>query len=557
LAIAERVKRVRPDLWMLFGGPGVHGVDAALIERFSFVDAVLRGEGEEALAELLADWTPGTQPRFKGRAGFTWRAADGAAVREPDRAPMQDLDKLAAPAWELLPALAEYKAITGADDGLVPVDSGRGCAFDCSFCTIGRYWRRRSRTLSPARLADEIEALGGLAGARQAYLCHDIFGADRAHALAFCAEMETRQTLPFEVRARLDHLDDELVDAMAHAGCYRVLVGIESAASAVRERANKDLCGLDTPELLRRIAHLAEAGITPILSLILGLPGETRDDLEASLDFLSDAAARTGRGGAQLSLHLVNPQPGCALGEELGEGSSEVPGIPPDMALGAGLSAAERALIEAHPDLFSTWHLLTNQAGGAEHLVFLHAIAKHLPALLMRYPRTHAALRERTAKSTLALFEERRAARFSFEAQARRLADPAVDALLAWEQAKLRTSARGGPWRHCQLHWSEGTTDLELHLEPLELTDDVAALTRALAAGQPLPSHPTPTHFLVGSASDGVAIATHRVSPDLFRIYLDLGESCRGAGPAPDRELVQHLATFNDGILLRLTQLQP
>jgi len=65
-------------------------------------------------------------------------------------------------------------------------------------------------------------------GARSAYLCHDIFGANRGQALAFCSALEARGApVPFEVRARADHLDLELLTAMRRAGGYRVLIGVE------------------------------------------------------------------------------------------------------------------------------------------------------------------------------------------------------------------------------------------------------------------------------------------------------------------------------------------
>jgi len=553
LCIAERMRRAFPTLPILIGGPGTQGVDAALIERFPFVDAVLRGEGEEALTGLLTDAQTSGTLSFRGHAGFTWRDPSGRIVREPDRSPLADLDAVAAPAWDLLPPLADYKALTGAADGLVPVDSGRGCAYDCSFCTIGRYWRRRSRALSPLRLADEIEALQQLPGARQAYLCHDIFGADKQHALAFCNELEHRKdagrALPFEVRARLDHLDAELIERMAAAGCYRVLVGVESASKRVREAANKDLKGTDTAELERRVLLLAEAGITPILSLILGLPGEEREDLADSLNFLARTTAHATRGGAQVSLHLVNPQPGCGLSEGLADATREVPGIPPDMALGAGLTAPERVLIEAHPDLFSTWHLLTNQVGGAAHLRFLHEIAREVPEVLMRYPRTHLAVMQHTGQGALELFEQRRAQKIIFDTQARLLADERIDALLAWEQSKLRGAARLGPWRQGTLDFEDGGRPIELHHEPLELPADIEPNT-------PL----GPAYFLVGRATPTdftSAMATRRISADLFHIYQDLGKACRGHAAPPARELLEHLATLEGGALISLPTSPP
>ncbi|MBL8863151.1 MAG: B12-binding domain-containing radical SAM protein [Planctomycetes bacterium] len=435
LAILERIRARERALPLWLGGPGTTGVDAALVTRTGCVDAVVRGEGEVTTTELIQATAAGSSPR--GVAGVTWRAADGRAVREPDRAPIADLVRLAPCAWHLLPSIAEYKRITGAADGLVPIDSGRGCVYDCSFCTIGRFWSRRSRVLPPERLAYEVCALRGIEGARAAYLCHDLFGANRAHAVAFCRELLQRGTpVPWEVRARADHLDRELLALMGHAGCYRVLLGIESAAATVRERCDKQLD--PRLDLLALVRDCVECGVTPILSVILGLPGEGPAEREASLDFCARAALL---GGVNVSLHLVNPQPGCGLGQEFGGEARAVEGIPPDMARGAGETAPERGWIARHPELFTTFALLPGDEAEQRALA---QIAEALPEVLQRYPRTFALLRRVLGLSAGELFEVWQREGRSFEACARARRDPLVDDLLAVEQAAVRAGALAG-----------------------------------------------------------------------------------------------------------------
>ncbi|QDU68469.1 B12-binding domain-containing radical SAM protein [Engelhardtia mirabilis] len=508
LAIADQLRRRAPQVPVWLGGPGVTGVDVALIERFSAVGLVARGEGERTLPELLGRLAEGAGPA--GVAGVTWRAADGRAVREPDRPPLADLDEVAPYAWDLLPSIAEYKALTGEDEGLVPIDSGRGCVYDCSFCTIGRYWNRRSRTLPAPRLAEEIAALAAIPGARNAYLCHDIFGADRRHALELCRLLEERDAgVPWEVRARIDHLDDELVGAMASAGCYRVLLGVESADGSVRNRNGKRMEeGFDVVE---RVGRLGDAGITPILSLILGLPGEGEAELRATCELALACSLRT---GAQLSFHLVNPQPGCGLGEQQGARSRPVVGIPPDMALGAGLTEPERELIEAHPDLFSTWALLTDLPGGVEHLRRLHALSQGLPPLLMRYPRSFALVARRRGLDALDLFDHLVATGRSFESLARSERDALVDDCLAWEQAQLRAAVliAGDGQRSCGAPRPAGVL--------LRARHDLAALAGALRAGGPIDPVTRACDYLV--AADERGTRTLAVSADVADLLGEL-----------------------------------
>lgn len=518
LAIAHDVRAALPGVPIVLGGPGIGGVERAVLERFPHIDAVLHGEAERTLPELLGQIQDGaiTAPV----PGLTWRPAPGEIETSAGPSYLRDLNELPAPAWHLLPPLSRYKEITGEDEGLVPIDSGRGCVYDCSFCSIGRYWGRRSRPLPPARLVDEVRSALALPGARNAYLCHDLFGADRAGALEFCERLSAGGPVPWEARARVDHLDPELLLAMGRAGCYRVLLGVESADPAVRARNNKATS--EDLDVLACVDACAAAGITPILSLILGLPGEDDAALDASLDLCADAALRA---GVNLSLHLANPQPGCALGDEFADGSEPVEGIPPDMAFGTGRSAHERALIEQHPDLFTTWNQLPLPRA---RLIELASMAKELPPALMRYPRTWALLRRCVAGTTRAVWTAWKASGISLEGFVRTQRNPRLDDVLAWEQAQLRAAAAGAPADHgpAPEHRPRATGEV------LNCAHDLTELTPTLMASSPPPAALEPeaglsahltqrsTCLLVTPAPrPGISgVRTLRISSDIARL---------------------------------------
>jgi len=510
IAIARLVRERAPDMRILFGGPGTGGVDGQLLERFPWIDAVVRGEGEETLPELLEQLDRGRDPA--GVAGVTWRTANGRVVREPDRPAMRDLNQLPAPAWDLLPPLKRYKAITGETEGLTPIDSGRGCVFDCSFCSIGRYWSRRSRPLPAPRLAAEVAAVAEMPGGRTAYLCHDLFGADRDHALAVCDALEANEVaVPWECRARLDHMDSELAVRMASAGCTRVLLGVESADPQVRARNQKGMAADIDP--LEVVDHCSQAGIATILSLILGLPGEDRAALARTLDLCADAALRD---GVHISLHLANPQPGCALGEEFGaRAHAPLEGVPPDMAWGAGESAPERALIAAHPDIFSTFALLPLPESELRELA---AIAKLLPPVLHRYPRTFSLLRRRRGENALELTSAWIQCARSFESFARDARDPLVEDTLAWEQARVRAAVRGD-LAGTTVDAQSPTHAPQRRVEVLRSRHDLASLTPALIAHTANPPLGRERAFVVRPPRDQAgAVGTLHVSDDVARL---------------------------------------
>ena len=510
---------------VLLGGPGTTGVDRALLARFDCIDAVVRGEAELSLCEWIDAIESGVEPR--GIAGVTWRDAQGRIHAEDDRRPISDLNELADYAWHLLPPLSDYKAITGEGDGLVPIDSGRGCVYDCSFCTIGRFWSRRSRPLPAERLADEVCAVASMPAGKQAYLCHDLFAADRAHALAFCDELSRREVrVPWEVRARVDHLDTELCERMASAGCYRVLLGIESGSARVRERNAKGMRA--EVDVESRIDACAAAGITPILSLILGLPGEGESELRESLELCTRVAARF---AVNVSLHLVNPQPGCSLGEEFGADARALEGIEPDMAFGTGRSRVERELIAAHPDIFSTYALLPLPE---EHLRELSHIAQCLPPVLEKTPRSFAALCKLRGMDTLDLLRVERDSARSLEECLSACEDPRVQALLAWERAQHELasgeSLAPGEWQSCVIRSSldlRAARDAALGSAPWPEVDseesDYVLLRRATRV----------------PGSDR-RVTTHRVGPDVPKLLALLGH---GAASECIHELAAPLRT--------------
>ena len=441
----------------------------------------------------------------------------------------------------MLPPLPAYKALTGESEGLTPLDSGRGCAYDCSFCTIGRYWQRRSRPLPADRLAKEILSLPDMPGAKQAYLCHDLFGADRGHAMELCERLiQAGSPVPFEVRARLDHLDEALLEHMAQAGCYRVLLGVESASTHVRERHQKNMRTDIDP--LKVVDACEAVGIVPILSLILGLPGEGPAELTETLELCAAASLRK---GVHLSLHLVNPQPGCGLGETHAEGSQPVPDIRPDMALGAGLSAAERALIAQHPDLFSCFHLLpaSEFPGGIEDLRELAAMAQGLPELWLRYPRSWNLAQRLLDLDALALWRTLRADGRSFAGWVSAQQDPRLSACLRWEQASIRVMAKtegalSGPSPASD--WLPRPAG-EVVPSPIPLGELAASLRDGTALPELGPEEPfavIPVDGIFGS------VRTLRISPDTHKVLGWLAQQPRkprSAAPPALQSLLEPL----------------
>jgi radical SAM superfamily enzyme YgiQ (UPF0313 family) len=167
-------------------------------------------------------------------------------------------------------------------DFWVPVQTRRGCPNDCSYCSTAAIQGRKMRTRSPREVVELVARLAR-AGCRRFYFVDNSFNIPESHALEICHCM--KELAPrVEWRCILyPHLvREELVRAMAEAGCVEVSLGCESGCARILRALNKRF----TPDDVRAATGLLVAhGIRCIGFLLLGGPGETRETVEESLAF--------------------------------------------------------------------------------------------------------------------------------------------------------------------------------------------------------------------------------------------------------------------------------
>ena len=124
LAALRRLKTQHSELITVLGGIGAAGVDELIIKRFPSIDFVCRGEGEDALRELLDRLETGADTRAPD--GFVCRL-EGKPRVNSRRQRIRDLDRIEVNAWDYLD-LSRYS--------LINVSTARGCPFPCTFCDV-------------------------------------------------------------------------------------------------------------------------------------------------------------------------------------------------------------------------------------------------------------------------------------------------------------------------------------------------------------------------------------------------------------------------------------
>jgi anaerobic magnesium-protoporphyrin IX monomethyl ester cyclase len=255
------------------------------------IDFVVIGEPEMTVLELADTLEPGDLAELENVRGIAFNK-DGKIVKPPLRPVIEDLDSLPFPARHLLPMKEFFEAATkrpisgNLKKPSIRMLTSRGCGHACIFCSnyivMGRKWRARSAE----NVVREIEQIVRDYGVKQIDFLDDNMTLDRERMLKICdfiiaKKLNVEWCTPNGVRA--DCLDEELLAKMKKAGCKRILVAPESGVQrVVDEVINKRQ---DLKKVEEAVSAAKKAGIEVGCFFILGMPGETKEDMKATIAF--------------------------------------------------------------------------------------------------------------------------------------------------------------------------------------------------------------------------------------------------------------------------------
>lgn len=258
-------------------------------------DIIVIGEGELTLEELIPhlarqgmsglerikgiaflDPSSGPSPRRDGRVMHTLprpQIKDLSAQPWPDREAI-DLERYLE-TWRTHHGVRSLSLITA-----------RGCPYTCTWCShtvFGHTHRRRT----VVDVANEVAYLVERYRPDQLWYADDVFTIHRRWFLEYAAELKRRDLrIPFECISRADRLDEQVVDALAEMGCFRLWIGAESGSQrildAMKRKANVE-------DIQAKTRLLQARGIQVGMFIMLGYEGEEVSDIEATVDHLKKA----------------------------------------------------------------------------------------------------------------------------------------------------------------------------------------------------------------------------------------------------------------------------
>lgn len=367
--VAAILRSRNQELPILLGGPHATMLHREILAQFSQFDVVVRHEADETFANVLKNLD---RRLFDFIPGVSWRRSSrhsGLSFTE-GKPKVENLDSLPIYSYDHYPV-----AELGLD--LLRIEAGRGCPFECTFCSTAGFFQRSFRLKSAGRLVRELELLRKRYGYSDFKLDHDMFTVNRNKVVEFCEAVQGRG-FRWRVSARVDCVDRELLRLMADAGCVGLYFGIETGSVRMQRICRKRL----DLALVRPILDAArEFGIETTASFITGYPEETAADQNDTLDMAGDAM----RPGCLVQLHLLMPEPGTPMFERMGD-AIQYDGYGGRFNANIFGPGDERLILD-HPDLFSTYYFYPGEVTREEHVFAVEVLdlLRRAGPIVLRY----------------------------------------------------------------------------------------------------------------------------------------------------------------------------
>jgi radical SAM superfamily enzyme YgiQ (UPF0313 family) len=271
------VIKAKTGIPLILGGPHISALPRTLPEEFS---AGVLGEGEETFGEIVSLLDRGQKmipETLEKIPGLVFRDGE-KPVLSPPRPLIEPLDSIPHP-WRL------WK---GFDPNTTWIFTSRGCPYSCRFCFSSHYWKK-CRFFSPGYVAEEIRLLVERHGLLFLVVMDDLFAIDPRRLTDIRYEMQGLPPLNLVATIRAELATEELCLILRSMGVAYVQLGLESGSDRVLKYLKGDSASVSGNQLALDLCRKHD--ISAVASFIIGSPGETPEDLEATCRFIEENLA--------------------------------------------------------------------------------------------------------------------------------------------------------------------------------------------------------------------------------------------------------------------------
>lgn len=297
LMLTNFIKTISKDICIIAGGHHPTMFPRLMLKEKS-IDFVVTGEGESVFPKLIKKLISGNKD-FSNLDNVFY-SDNGEIKGKKTNNNFVDIKSLPIPKRELLLGYQEMPA-----NWLSSIISSRGCPFNCAYCGSKNMLGRVIRSREIGDIIDEVREMNSEFGVTYFWFVDDTFNVKKGFAEEIALEMgKMKDFISWECNIRLDLTNKKQLETFKENGCEYIWVGVESGSERMLKLINK---GITKEKIREKTRLLSNSKIKWAAYFMLGLPGETIEELQETLDFIYELKPN------HAQVNLFNPLPGTKL----------------------------------------------------------------------------------------------------------------------------------------------------------------------------------------------------------------------------------------------------
>ena len=297
---AEFSKKIKAksDIPIVWGGIHPSLLPKQCLES-DYIDYVIIGEGEETIIEFTDNLK--NKKSFKKISGLGYKER-GVINVNPKRPFIKNLDQYRLD-FNLID-LEKYIFKLDKYNRVIAYKTSRGCPYNCAFCYNHQFNRNQWRAWSTEIVIEDINFLKEKYKIEAVKFYDDNFFVDKERALKILRTIN----LPSHTEVRIDAIDESLAQELKRLNSFDLLIGMESGSNRLLELINKRIT---VDDIVRAVKILAKNGLKASYSTMVGLPGETKEEFNSTIDLMYQTYKIHSQAGFTMGAYL--PYPGSKL----------------------------------------------------------------------------------------------------------------------------------------------------------------------------------------------------------------------------------------------------
>jgi len=275
---AAYIRKAHPNALIFAGNTVAYSIPEILL-RNSEISVVVLGEGETTTLELIKAMQEGKP--LSTIPGLMFKTPSGELINTGERPPIEEIDTLPFPAWDLMPLERYFKNVKAR---YCVISTVRGCPFTCTYC-CKTFMGYKIRYRTPSSIIKELLAFQGRYGMDVFYFFDDLSTINKKRMMEFCfLKMgSSLKKVPWTISARVNLVDEEMIMALKEAGCAQIGFGLESVDQGILDSINKRVT---VDQIKQAISwgdkHGLDCGSS---SFMIGYINETEKEIKESSEF--------------------------------------------------------------------------------------------------------------------------------------------------------------------------------------------------------------------------------------------------------------------------------